>query len=365
MEVIALNRSEHGIDWTSAFDARTARACRGLLEALEAQAEEHVGSVAVAAIKHTLGIGHALSGNHYGDECAAIAAATGLASRDVLMANLAYDLTQAAGCSTFVVATRNGPIHARTLDWMFPRSYARKLTRVYLITGGPSGDYKLVGWPGLFGAFTGIAPSRFSVTVNYVRNVDHGAATAVKNAIAGYWPVPWAVRRALDVADDFEAAVSMLSQERLISPVLFTVSGTKNSERVVIERSPTAYAHRWPKGGAPLITANVYQHDAYLTENETIDCGTCDGDEVDAAGDDCVDCDGSGAQYVDDSVDRIEHLRDALWNAPPTTPEEALAILDDGDGLITYANTQHAVAMCARTGELFVQVPGKGVVEVQ
>ena len=365
MDVIELNHVNGAIDWAPAFNARTAKACRGLRHALESQAEAHVGSTKVTAVKSSLGVGHSLMGNHYGNECATIARAIGLPARDVLLANLAYDLTQAAGCSTFVVRTINGPLHGRTLDWDFPRGWSRRLTSVYSITGAPAGDYTLIGWPGLFGAFTAIAPARFSVTINYVTHVDHGPMTAVANAIAGHWPAPWAVRRALDNADDFDEAVDILSHDPLISPVLFTVTGTKNSERVVIERSPDHYAHRRPQGRSPLITANVYQHDDFLRKNETMACGGCDGHGELLDDSTCEDCEGSGAQFVNDSVDRIEHLHEVLTDDPATTPDEALEHLDDGSGLITYANTQHAVAMCANTGELSVQVPGKRVIEVQ
>jgi len=364
MRIIDLDQVNGVIDWTPAFDAKTARSCRGLLQALEKQAVDEVGALAVAAIKPVIGAGYTLLGNHHGDEAEVIANAIGLPSRDVVLANLAYDLTQAAGCSTFVVPGSNGPIHARTLDWEFPRGHAQKHSTVYRVSSGAAVDYAIVGWPGLFGAFTAIAPGRFSVTVNYVQNDSHGPIKAAANAVTGDWPVPWLVRHVLDTAENFEAAVAQLRREPLISPVLFTVAGTKNTERVVIERAPAKSRRRQGEGRRPLITANVYQHDDFLEANTTADCDGCNGHGTMADDSVCDDCDGSGLEYCNDSVQRIEYLHEALTSAPPTTPREALEILDDGQGLITYANTQHAVAMCARTGELWVRVPGQRPIQV-
>ena len=70
--------------------------------------------------------------------------------------------------------------------------------------------------------------------------------------------------------------------------------------------------------------------------------------------------DGSRVEYPDDSAERIDFLDAKLRAEAPESCEAALERLfdDGGSGLIVYDNTQHGVALCARTGELFVRLPG-------
>jgi isopenicillin-N N-acyltransferase like protein len=62
----------------------------------------------------------------------------------------------------------------------------------------------------------------------------------------------------MEDAADFADALAMLSKQKLTTPGLFTLVGTKNEERVVVERAPKRHALRWGRPGEPLITTNNY-----------------------------------------------------------------------------------------------------------
>jgi hypothetical protein len=67
------------------------------------------------------------------------------------------------------------------------------------------------------------------------------------------------LRRVLEDAADFDDALRMLSRQRLAAPALFTLAGSRNEQRVVIERTPRRHALRWPNGDEPLLTTNDYR----------------------------------------------------------------------------------------------------------
>src|SRR6185436_6116893 len=98
-------------------------AVNDLLSAFEAEANQtltdaagFLGPVLFRAACASADVLNLLLGSHYRNELEDLATVTG-ASRDrLLLANLAYDLSQ-TGCSTFVIPRPKGPLHARTLDW--------------------------------------------------------------------------------------------------------------------------------------------------------------------------------------------------------------------------------------------------------
>ena len=73
------------------------------------------------------------------------------------------------------------------------------------------------------------------------------------------YPVLLQIRRILEDAADFDAALKALSEQPLTTSALLTLVGTDNDQRVVIERTATRSALRWPDGDAPLITTNDYR----------------------------------------------------------------------------------------------------------
>ena len=313
--------------WGSALAPIAAKG-KQLVAAFNSQGRAVTGAAAWVAIQRATGALHTLLGGQHGEEVDSIAAALDVPAREVVLANAAYDISH-AGCSTIAAATPKGPLHARNLDWSFPRGLLKKNLIVARMTNGRRGHYALVTWPGMFGALSGIAPGRFSITVNFVKHAQHsGPLRVAARAIQGYWPVAWVIRRAFDEAKDFAAAVRLLEREYLMSPVLITIVGTKNDERVCIECGPDDFALQEPEGRRPLVVTNHYQSDAMEPHNVGLEDS--------------------------DTEDRHRALRRLLCQKA-VTPANALEALSDED--VLAEDTQHQVVMHARSGRLSIRIP--------
>lgn len=172
--------------------------------------------------------------------------------RELFLAAVSYDYALSVfGCSTAAVATAEGPVLARNMDWWPERELARSS---FLFRELDSGIPQTVvaGWPGELGAVTGMSVNGgFAVAMNAVTSPEPMRKT-------GY-PVMLFLRRVLETASSFENAVNRLSRQRLASGCLLTVVGTRNDQRVCIERTPTRAVRRFPEGDSPLVTTNEYR----------------------------------------------------------------------------------------------------------
>jgi hypothetical protein len=165
---------------------------------------------------------------------------------DLTLANLSYDLALGQfGCSTLVLATAEGPVVARNMDWMMPARIARASCVVPLPKGGLS-----AGFVSAVGVVTGLARAGFAVVLNAIE-------TGPLNP-EGY-PVLLFLRRLMDDAGSFEEAVDLASRTPLATSALITLAGTRNDQRVCVERSPTEHRQRWANGSAPLLVTNHYR----------------------------------------------------------------------------------------------------------
>lgn len=183
-------------------------------------------------------------------ELTAIAQSLGVPRADVVLCNAYYDLIKASvGCSAFAIDTPAGPLHARNLDWWTSENLLRDGTMSFDCQRAGRTRYRLVGWPGFIGCFSGVAPGRFAVTLNAVLSDD---APQIAE------PVVFLLRRTLDEAADFDAAVKALEQTPIASDCLLLVTGVRAGELVVIERTPTRAALRRPVNGR-LIVTNDYR----------------------------------------------------------------------------------------------------------
>lgn len=321
-------RYRGGIRWDGA--AGRVKDARLLVRAFQGQIDAAVGPVRGYLLKKAAHALHVLLGSAYGDEIDDLAKVLGIDPADLLVANLGYDLANSVGCSTFVQASGGAPLHARNLDWVFPGNLLRRYTTVVRVRDAPCGPYALVTWPGFFGALTAIAPGRFSVTVNYVIHATESSpAAALGRAIRGRWPVPWAVRRAMDEARSFRQAVRLLATVDLMSPVLFTVAGVAPGEAVVVERGSADHALREAQAGTVCVTNH------YVTAEHQDDNARREGT---------------------DTVERLRHLQETLAGGPRLDSRGAVRLLSDAT--LLRDTTQQQVAMVPGTGELVVRVPG-------
>jgi hypothetical protein len=172
--------------------------------------------------------------------------------RNVMLANVSYDLLIATfGCSTVALPTPNGPVVARNMDW-WPEDILAQAS--YLVRYHNHGKLYFVnaGWPGATGVVTGMSGRGFAVVLNAVTGPEG-------HSRLGY-PVLLHLRRVLEDATDFDSARRSLCEQRLIASALFTLVGAENHQRVVIERTSTRFAERWPSAvDEPLITTNDYR----------------------------------------------------------------------------------------------------------
>jgi hypothetical protein len=259
-------------------------------------------------------------------EAAGVARLIGTSWRDILLANVSYDLLLGTvGCSTVVLPTPSGPVVARNLDW-WPEDLLAQAS--YLIRCSRAGTFHFAhaGFPGCVGVVTGVSARGFAVVLNAV-------VCSEGRRWLGY-PVLLHLRRVLEDAVDFDDALRMLSRQRLAAPALFTLAGSRNEQRVVIERTPSRFALRWPAGDAPLLTTNDYR---LLT---------------DAQGHDAADV------LLRTACPRYERLGLLLAKHRPdqeVTDEALLYALSDPD-VIQFITAQHVV-MRPRSGEVRLFVP--------
>ncbi len=171
---------------------------------------------------------------------------------DLAIGNLCYDLMMGSmGCSTMALATSEGPVLARNMDW-FP---AEKIAKAScLMDIGPA---IVAGFAGMVGVVTGMSKRGFALAVNAVFGGFEPS---------GY-PVLLFLRHILDEADGYESATAMAFNEPLMAGALITIVGVKNDQRVVVERRPGAAKRRMPEGGLLCVTNH------YRKMDEPIDCG--------------------------------------------------------------------------------------------
>ena len=189
------------------------------------------------------------------EELDALAAILDVRRPEIALANLYYDALKFAfsgglGCTAFAVDTATGPLHARNLDWHEERSVLSKHTLVSDLWRGGALVARTVGWPGFVGAFSGVAPGRFAITLNAVLS-DDAAALAL--------PVTFLIREVLETAPDFDAAVLRLCDAPIACDCLLLVTGAHAGQRAVIERTPTRHAIREPEDLGPLVVTNDYR----------------------------------------------------------------------------------------------------------
>lgn len=189
--------------------------------------------------------------NRFQPEFVALAKVIDADWKDVLLANVSYDLVLASmGCSAIALPTPSGPVLARNMDW-WPEDVLAQASYIVQHDSGGAPAFANAGWPGAVGVVTGLSGRGFAVSLNAVLGPDGFSRL-------GY-PVLLHLRRVVEDAADFEAALKQLCKQRLAVPGLFTLVGVENEQRVVVERSPSRYALRWGEPDTALVATNDYR----------------------------------------------------------------------------------------------------------
>ena len=234
----------------------------------------HVGAIVDAAVRHYtaagVSLGDAISrrwlarnGSPYAAEVDAVARVIGRRGAHLLNASFEWACTTGAAPDG-----AGGMTMFRVLDWPFD-GLGRTLT--VLRQRGPAGDWLNLGWPGFAGCITGLAPGRFAAAINQppLPETRAGAAARARGwhrpAFVADWlaerpgtwrtdapPPSYLLRRAMDEAPDYAAALHLLSEAPVACPALFVLAGPRAGEGTVIERGRTTAAIR---PAAPAVAA--------------------------------------------------------------------------------------------------------------
>lgn len=238
----------------------------------------------------------------------------------VVLGNLYYDLIKSGvACSAFAVDTHEGPLHARNLDWWTTGNLLRDETLVVDCQRKGSTRYRLIGWPGFIGAFSGVAPGRFAISLNAVLSDD---APIVAE------PAVFLLRRVLDEARTFDEALVELRDSPSASDCLLLLTGTGPGAMAVVERTPTRSAVRGPGDGFIEATNDYRRIDVAATVHGELGASSCQ---------------------------RSQRLHALLSSHRPSSADDAFAVL--GDARVKMGITVQQMVLHARSGRCDVRLP--------
>lgn len=210
---------------------------------------------------------YAVAGGLYRGEMASWARAMNVSNGQVVMLNCIYEIS--SKCTAGIVSSEHhGMVHTRTLDW--PLRQIGPATRIFRFVNGAH-EFVIIGVVGHVGAFSGMVPGAYSVTINWAppdgQSLDFGPS--------------FLLRHVLETCSTYGQAVSMLRNTRLAAATFFTVCGAEPGQACVIERTREYGAVRKMRGGV-LVQANhhvtrEYQHrngvfEGFEMSEERADC---------------------------------------------------------------------------------------------
>jgi hypothetical protein len=243
-----------------------------------------------------------------------IAKTIGADPMDVLLANLVYELSSGIGCTS---GSFRG-VHVRNLDWGFPDNLLRKHTQVLQYDDGVS----IVGWPGMYGAFTGMRAGAFSISINFLIDSADTFQAKLLRVAQGAEPAAWALRRMLFTKEySYDDVVRELEKVQLVSPCAYTITGVQPDDGVVIRKLANGRPYAYPRPEFHLVT-NDYEDRRW-----------------------CARHDRASSEIRAFAVD----------NDRAPTVEEAFGFISPSP--VCNAITAHQVVMIPATGELSVRVP--------
>ena len=257
-------------------------------------------------------------------EIESLSTALNLPISDVALCNFYYDaLKVVLGCTAFAVDVGDVVLHARNLDWWTENAALSRYTTVCHFIGGPVGRFTTIGWPGFVGAFSGVAPERFAVTLNAVLSLERAQPAT---------PVVLLLRTVLEEARSFDDALAVLSGALLPCDCLLLLTGTRAGEMAVIERTPSRHAVRSAQDGFVCVT-NDYQRLKADPRGET-------------------------SELLATSCHRFQRVEGLIRNESPENPDHCFTYLSDPD--VQMKITVQQMVFRAATGEYWIKLPRAG-----
>lgn len=186
---------------------------------------------------------------------------TGIPEADLIFANLIYELSQVGLCTAaaFDLPGPGGVGHVRNMDWPLTGCGPHSCMIHY---EGACGPFTTLGWPGYVGVLSGVAPGRFSATINQAPRARRAPAIA--------WPASFALRYNFENSESFEDALEDLCATELSASAFFLVAGVEHGEGAVVEHTgPEAEVRRMRSG--PIAVGNHYEISDFKFLNEEND----------------------------------------------------------------------------------------------
>ena len=316
----------------------------GVAELLDNEIKEFIGDD--ISMKYTLPLTlyEKIYLSKYAKEMQAISKVMGIDYSKIVLLNCYYDFISAymkiggvgdffemivkklplMGCTAFAYNSIDGPVLARNLDWD-GNQYLKDLSVIVEYKARLRKEsFKTVSWPGLTSVFSGIKTGAFAVTLNMVSSEDQGIAE----------PATILIRRVLETAESFDQAVKSLSEEPVLSDCLLMVVGVNKGEMVVIERTPTRYAIRYPEDNFIVVTNDYIKFKDVPGSNGRNDY--------------------HGIQ--ESSCGRYARASELLRQGLPEKPLDCYGILTDPEVRMGEITDQQMI-MCPATGFIDARVP--------
>jgi len=167
----------------------------------------------------------------------------GLSYGWVTLLNIGYEVSDA--CTSIVAQTTDGKIlHARNMDFWAGMGFTDSLKDICFTaefqTGGKTSFYATT-FAGYVGVLSGMKPGAFSVSID-TRFYPEGLGQLFYEVIAAIVErnaslVSFLTREVMSNENDFNSAISNLSNDELIADVYYIVGGVKSGEGAVISRN--------------------------------------------------------------------------------------------------------------------------------
>lgn len=250
-------------------------------------------------------------------------------AKDILALNIFYDIHKLrCGCTSLVVESLDGPIHLHCLDWDAARNTIKKYLKFFRFVNESSNTIIYsIGWPGFIGILWGMKKGAFSITLNAVWSEDQ---------VINYYPLGILIRDILINVDNYYEVIKQLNKINLSCDCILTVSGIKNKQFAIVERTPTRVAII--KDDKYILATNHYcKLKAGTNKNGYI----IKGNEI----------------FGSNSYERFSGANNLLKTRLPTNPKECLE-LSAKEPIANELNILRAVYQ-AFSGELLVMLAGE------
>lgn len=160
---------------------------------------------------------------------------------------IGYERGTTMGCTALLAATTNGTVyHGRNLDLPGSINYIRQIFDATFYRGGQP-LFAATMMYGTVGVHTGYRIGRYSVAQNTRPGVDDATRNLIAAKLGGR-PFMYLLREVLQYVDNFQHAVTRLSEVPVIAPQYFTLAGANPWEGALINRD---------RIGSPISHANV------------------------------------------------------------------------------------------------------------